>query len=95
MIEVIWAFALVGAVIQNKLAIFANTKLAGIGKISYSYYLWHFLILYAVSPLMVQLLGGGVLTLLVNTIVCVLITTPVARMSYLVIEQGRLRGKKS
>ena len=94
-IEGIWAFALVGAVIQNKLAIFANTKLAGIGKISYSYYLWHFLILYAVSPLMVQLLGGGVLTLLVNTIVCVLITTPVARMSYLVIEQGRLRGKKS
>lgn len=94
MIEGFWAFILVGAVIQNKLVIFANTKFAAIGKISYSYYLWHFLILYSVTPILVQLLGGGVLTLLVNTIVCVLITVPVARISYLFIEKNRWMDKK-
>ncbi|TXH03004.1 MAG: acyltransferase [Candidatus Moraniibacteriota bacterium] len=94
-VEAIWAFVLVGSVIYNKLPVYQNKPLIYLGKISYSYYLWHFLILYSVTPILVQLLGGGVMALLINTLVSVLITIPVAHLSYLFIEQSRLRGKKS
>ncbi len=94
-LEAIGAYFMVGSVIYNKCSLFENKYLVSLGKISYSYYLWHFLILYSVTPLLSQLLGGGVITLLVNTLISVIMTVPVAHLSYLFIEQNRWMGKKS
>ncbi len=88
-LEAVGAYILVGSVICNKYSLFENIYLVSLGKISYSFYLWHFLILYSVTPLLVQLLGSGVITLLINTLISVIITVPVARLSYLFIEKNR------
>ena len=88
-VEAFWAFVLVGSVIYNAIPVFTNSILVSLGKISYSYYLWHFLILYAMTPLLIQTFGGGVITLLVNMLISVIITVPVAHLSYRFIEQNQ------
>ena len=88
-VEAIWTFVLVGSVIYNKLPVFENKYLGSLGKISYSYYLWHFLVLYAITPLLVGSMGGGSITLLLNTALSVMATVPVAYLSYWFIEQNQ------
>ena len=88
-IEAAWAFVVVGVVVYNKRSIFENKYLGSLGKISYSYYLWHFLVLYAITPLLVGSMGGGSITLLLNTALSVVATVPVAYLSYWFIEQNQ------
>ena len=94
LIEAVWAFVLVAATINSWLPFLANKLFILLGKISYSYYLWHFIVLYFTTRTVLDLAGGGVYGLVVNTLVSVILTIPVAWASYRLVEQSRWLGKR-
>lgn len=94
LIEAAWAFVLVAATINSRLPLLANKLFILLGKISYSYYLWHFIVLYFTTRTVLELAGGGVYGLVVNTLVSVILTLPVAWISYRLVEQSRWLGKR-
>ncbi len=87
-IEGIAAYLLLSNVISLKTEFMPKYNwIVGVGRISYSFYLWHFVVLYLMTPVVLRALGGNYIGIVINGLISILVTLPVAWISYQIIER--------